>query len=112
MTIVYIFQKLSWKIQMKKRFDDSEMSGGADRQKFGQAFNNSKQDRQQKIIHKKLRGLDVELLRGEWHRRALGPMQCIELSRHIFNLPPNSKFRFVRKQTNIPAQNHQTREFS
>src|SRR5437868_6812445 len=39
-------------VQVKKRFDDTEMAGGADRQKFGQAFNNSQQDRQQKIIHR------------------------------------------------------------
>ena len=40
------FPKAVSQIEMEQRFDDAQMSGRAHRQKFGQSFNDTEQDRQ------------------------------------------------------------------
>src|SRR5690242_11717083 len=50
-------------VELEQRFDNAQMAGRADGQKLSQAFNDPEQDRQEKIIHKSFRCLDVESLR-------------------------------------------------
>jgi hypothetical protein len=38
-------------IEAEHRFDDAEMSGRADRKKFGEAFDNPEKKREKKIVH-------------------------------------------------------------
>ena len=53
MTMLYIFQKPSCKIEMQQSFRDAEMRGRADRQKLGHALDDAEQDRDQIVVHRR-----------------------------------------------------------
>ena len=66
-------------VELEERFDDPEMSGRAHRQKFRQAFDNTEQDRQQKVVHlngSKRRTLNVE--------RPMSKSESLRIISHCF----------------------------